>query len=508
MATDVGDGYEVKFTETKRVYYVEKLGKVEALGTIEQDVNPGDITKNQNNQDLTGDSPETAYEVYSIEDLIQLSKMSNEGNAFENKYIKIGRDLNFKSDYSYGDKDNKEMFQDYNGDGVVEGIKEEITKDGSKGFTPLNKFSGSLLGENKSIKNISLKSGLSAEERRIGLIRYNTGTIQDLNLTGKMDISVGEEKQIMFRIGGICGDSEGKLSNIKNSTKISVNCETSGSCVYLGGIAGYSGSPEEGVKTAIVEKCTNDADISAKGAADFRMSGILGRMDDSTANNCKNSGYIRAESADYACVGGIIGDAYNADVNYSCNTGKLESIGKSRVYTGGICSMDTKLIVKNSYNTGEIIINGYAARSGGLTGSSENGTILENCYNTGKITATSNSTVIRVGGLVGCVFDRNNQPLVTIKNCYNAGIMDIQGQASQKGSIFGIYFGTVENSYAIPQTNMGIGGMTNAKITIKNSETKSVEDMKKQEFVDLLNNGGNAFKLDSGNKNNGFPVLD
>lgn len=317
VATDVGDGYEVKFTETKRVYYVEKLGNVEELGIIEQDVNPGDITKNQSNQDLTGDSPETAYEVFSIEDLIQLSKMSNEGNTFENKYIKIGRDLNFKSDYSYADKDNKDMFKDYNGDGVVEGIKEEITKDGSKGFIPLDEFSGNLLGENKSIKNISLKSELSAEEKRIGLIRYNTGTIQNLNLTGKMDINVGEGKQTIFRIGGVCGDSEGKLSNIKNSIKISVNCKTSVPCVYLGGIAGYSGSPEEGVKTAIVE-----------------------------------------------------------------------------------------------------------------------------------------------------------------------------------------------NSYAIPQTNMEIGGMTNAKITIKNSETKSVEDMKKQEFVDLLNNGGKSFKLDTGNKNNGFPVLD
>lgn len=433
--------------------------------------------------------------------------MSNEGNTFENKYVKIKRDLNFKSNYSYSDKDNTELFGDYNGDGVVEGIKEELVKDGANGFVPINEFSGTLLGENKSIKNVLINREMDINTRKIGLINVNSGTVQDLNLTGTININVKAGNNIAFRIGGVCGDNEGKVINATNEIQITANCESGTAWFYIGGVAGNNQGKSTTERTASIENCTNLANISATGTADCRIAGVVGRVYYAIINNCKNSGYIKADSSDYACTGGVASDANYSEIDKSCNTGKLEAIGKSRVYTGGIASMDSDLTLKNSYNTGETIINGYAARSGGITGGSAEGTTIENCYNVGTIRATSNSTVIRVGGIVGFAFYDSNKPTVSIRNSYNAGKMDIQGQADQKGSLYGNFFGTIENCYAIPQTDMGLGGNTSDKITITDSDIKSLEDMKKEEFVTLLNKNGNAYKFDKNNVNNGLPIL-
>lgn len=167
--------------------------------------------------------------------------------------------------------------------------------------------------------------------------------------------------------------------------------------------------------------------------------------------------------------------------------------------------MDYNIKLNTSYNAGEIISNGYASRMGGLIGASEAGTTIENCYNIGTIKTTSNSTAIRVGGLVGFVFDRKNQELVTVRNSYNAGIMDILGATAAKGTLYGEFYGTIENCYAIKLDGIELAGNTSDKITQTNCEIKTPDKMQDEEFVNILNN--TAFKKDSNTINKGFPIL-
>ena len=75
--TDIGDEFEVYFKESNRYYNVDKNGSI--LGQLEvvTDPYPGDITKDENGNILTGDSKEDAYQINCIEDLVAFSNTVN-----------------------------------------------------------------------------------------------------------------------------------------------------------------------------------------------------------------------------------------------------------------------------------------------------------------------------------------------------------------------------------------------------------------------------------------------
>lgn len=504
-ASDEGNSYDVIFKDTNRLYTVNKEGDVTGQGEISKDSNPGDIKKNQNNEKLSGDDEEHAYEIASIEDLVQFSKMTNEGNNFEGKYVKITKNLNFNSNYSYTDPNNTSTFGDYNSDNLVEGIKTELTKDGARGFIPIKQFAGTILGQNNKINNIRIIEIPVRSDKYLGFVKENVGNIQDLKLSGTLNVDMVDGNKTMYFIGGACGANEGTMKNIENEIELKLNLQSGIAMFYAGGIAGGLAGDSDTQKEAIIENSTNKAKFYITGVADNRIGGIAGYVDTSKIYNCKNEAYVRVESSDYSCIGGVAGDVYDTTIENSCNIGSLEAISNNRIYLGGISAMDNNLKIKNSYNAGEIISNGHAARMGGITGSSENGTTIENCYNTGKIRTTSNSTTIRVGGLIGFTFDRNNEEPLTVKNSYNAGIMDIQGQASQKGTLYGTFCGTIQNCYALQTNGIELAGSTNDKITTINCATKTAEEMRNLDFVNLLNSS--MLKKDSNNINNGYPIL-
>ena len=502
---DGGDMYEILFKETNRLYTIDKEDNTISQQEISKDPNPGDITKDKDGNELTGNSEADAYEISSIEDLVQFSKMTNEGNNFEGKYIKLTRNLNFNSSFSYSDPENTTIFGDYNNDNIEEGIKSELTKEGARGFIPIKQFYGTFLGQNNRISNIKIQETLDRDNRYLGFIKENTGTIEDLKLSGKIIVDMAEGNRAMYYIGGVCGANEGIVKNAENYIELNLNLQTASGGFFAGGIAGKTEGDSDANIMSIIDNCANKADFSATGKGDYRIGGIAGYVDTAQISNCKNEGYIKSESTDYSCIGGIVCNVYDAIVDRCYNVGKLETISNNRIYLGGISAMDYNLKITNSYNAGEIIANGYAARMGGISGSSENGTTIENCYNIGTIRTTSNSTVIRVGGLVGFTFDRSNEELLTVKNSYNAGKMDIQGQATQKGTLYGLFFGTIQNCYALQTEGIELAGNTSDKITQTDCATKTSDEMKKVDFVNLLNN--EAFKKDSSNINNGYPIL-
>ena len=204
-ADDVGEEFEVAFTESKRYYTVDKDGTVTGPQEIVEDKSPGDITKDENGDDLKGDEDEP-YEIWCIEDLVAFSNMVNgrgiviengkptEINAstnFTNRTVELKTNLNFKSKYSYANSERTD-FGDINGnanDGNT--LMNEMTT--GTGFKPIGvngNFAGTFNGNEKVIYNI-----FENREGSAGLfINASNATIIDLTLTGEItgtDISAG-----------------------------------------------------------------------------------------------------------------------------------------------------------------------------------------------------------------------------------------------------------------------------------------------------------------------------
>ena len=204
-ADDVGEEFEVAFTESKRYYIVDKDGTVTGPQEIVDDKSPGDITKDENGEDLKGDENQP-YEIWCIEDLVAFSNMVNGSGIvinnekpveintstnFYGKTIELRTNLNFKSKYSYANSERTD-FGDINGD-ANDGntLMNEMTT--GTGFKPIGitaNFAGTFNGNEKVIYNIFVN-----RDGRAGLfINASNSTIKDLILTGEItgtDISAG-----------------------------------------------------------------------------------------------------------------------------------------------------------------------------------------------------------------------------------------------------------------------------------------------------------------------------
>ena len=180
-ATDIGKEFEVIFKESNRYYTVDKDGNIEGAYQIIQDKFPGDITVGKNGETLDGDSEETAYQIWNIEDLVAFSKDVNSGKNYKDKYICLMQDLDFSSKVSYNDWKTKAFDIYLGGDGNI-GIKEQLSNNGN-GFkiigTVTNQFFGNFNGNNKVIKNIVIND--------VGFFGYiQNATIKNLIIRGNV----------------------------------------------------------------------------------------------------------------------------------------------------------------------------------------------------------------------------------------------------------------------------------------------------------------------------------
>ena len=156
-ATDVGEEFEVVFKGSNRYYIVDKYGNVGEAQEYIKDKYPGDITVGKDGEKLNGDTEETTYQIWCIEDLVAFSKNVNEGNKYGDKYIKLMRDLDFNSKNSYTDWNTKDYDIYLNGDGN-KAIREQLSSNGN-GFKTIgidnqNQFWGDFDGNHYSINNL------------------------------------------------------------------------------------------------------------------------------------------------------------------------------------------------------------------------------------------------------------------------------------------------------------------------------------------------------------------
>ena len=472
-ATDIGDEFEVVFTDSNRYYTVDKDGNVTQIKDIIEDKYPGDITVGVDGKDLLGDAT-NPYEIWCIEDLVAFSNMSNgkgirlengvpvkietgEANNFSGKYIVLKTSLNFKSKLSYQDSERTD-FGDINGnteDGNT--LMNEMTT--GTGFCPIGNnrsFNGTFDGKENEIKNIYQNTS-----EYIGLFGVSAGNIiKNIGITGYMKTTIDTYA------GGL-------ISYANHTSTVSCeNCYTDITIIadnadMVGGLIGRGGKIN-------LKNCYNLGNITADKA---NIGGIIGYTLTTNINSCYNTGNITGENS-----GGIVGYSASADSTISCcyNQATIDNNGLGTVRAGGIVGYGQGTI-DQCFNMGTITsgtTNTTTSFAGGITG--ENGTI-SNCYNKGKVTAQASSNVITDSKNYAKESVDDNDPLYSGLGYMNSGLTDNRyysvyvedyiDNSYNKGSICNAYAGGISgknNSSLNCCLNLGdiSGGYKETKYTV------------------------------------------
>ena len=241
---------------------------------------------------------------------------------------------------------------------------------------------------------------------------------------------------------------DGKIKNLSlGSNSISVGVGIGG------GIAHYM------YGTGIISNCKNYANLNVSG-------GIVGFVVGSVLiENCINYGNLEDAG------GGIVGSSNGTDweqfedeYNTIINCANYGNVSNDSNNVGGIVGY-FKGTISNSFNAGNITMNANRNNTGGIVGVI-NGNIL-NCYNIGNVNG-----YYAAGGIVGLLSKETNN---SFKNCYNTG--NVQGSGDAGELVGGNQSATqIQNSYT-------------------SSDTFGANDL------------GSAYKEDTNNINNGYPIL-
>ena len=507
VETKSAEGYALEESEALRTTYFR----------AEEENKEDEGNTNINNADLV---------INNIEDLVRFSNDVNSGNSYEGKTVVLARTLDFNEDSSYNNPEDT-TFGDYNGDGTVEGIKQELAKEEGTGFKAVgndtNPFKGTFNGNEHEIKNINIYANESSLYGGI-IGKIVSGKIMNLGIVDAKIICNSKAS------GGIVGNAtDSKIIN----------------CYNKGNLTTENRAPVEGIAGEITNskiiRCYNEANITGN-----CTTGIAYYAKNSTIENCYNTGNLNSS----APSGGIVFNISNSEILNCYNNGKIESLSNS----GGIIATnanDSKIV--NCYNLATISNSNGAA--GGIIGSTVSDSEIIDCYNEGKINSSnniaagiaqsiSNSKIFNcyntgkiIGGVpAGGIVERASDS--EIINCYN------NGEISGKYGSGGIVGDSLSNSKIINCYNTGkiidadssLGGILGKSITnstlskcyyLNSSATQGVynqkdiegqveaktqEVMQSEEFVKQLNinkdNTNAQIPLSSWSYNEeGYPTL-
>ena len=278
-----------------------------------------------------GGTEENPFSIFTIEDLVRFSIMTNSNRIENYSYISLRTDLDFNDDNSYNNPNTLD-FGDLNGNNVIEPLKTELTT--GYGFPAIGslsvKFIGTFDGGNHTIynlymnytemnrqKNISTRARIMAG---LGLFAAaENSEIKNLTVTGNINIS--ESRYVMDYIGGIIG--YGKYCNINNCiNKVNVIGDESES---IGGILGIAYDSQ-------IRNCENYGNISLLGRTEnnyeIGVGGICGVVSNNKIiTDCKNHGTIKAVTNETNLYKGDISGAGNDyNIENCINEGKIELV--------------------------------------------------------------------------------------------------------------------------------------------------------------------------------------
>ena len=364
------------------------VSATEVCSSITQvnDSNPGSFAGSGTQND--------PYKLESIEDLVALSKGTNDGSLEKNKYYKLMVDLSFACDKSYVDPSGT-SFGDINGDGETKSIKEELTS--SLGWVPIGlnysqAFSSSFDGNNKKIYGLYMNSGRKYENS--GLFGYLYFSETDdfkfyLKNISLLDSDIKAEGYYNSALVGAIkiGVLNSKIENVKLSGNMTCS---SGSC---GGVVGFIDSyRSDGNSDFTVTNCINKMNINGNS---YYSGGIVGRlMYNMNLSNSYNYGTIFGK----ADTGGIVGSAENGHLSNLYNYGKISA---NNTKIGGVIGYSWNVLtIDKIYNYGEVTLStSGSSMVGGAIGEA-GAKMITNIYNYGKVTSDGGWT----GGAFGYLY--------------------------------------------------------------------------------------------------------
>lgn len=223
-------------------------------------------------------------------------------------------------------------------------------------WKPIADFKGLFTGDNNDIYGIKASSA--------GLIRYNYGTIEYLNIKDSIVTVTGTA-------GAIAAYNRGNINYCSNYGKISSISE---GFTYVGGICGYSWGD--------ISYCYNKGEISSNNSD---TGGITGGGAGIIIKGCYNTGSVTSLNCNAGGIyGGSGGNSMDVSILYCHNGGTITSLHN---YAGGIA--------------------GWLQRSNYIYG----------CYNVGEIKGYS-SSIDYSGGIVGYITYSSVSYYVSINYCY------------------------------------------------------------------------------------------
>ena len=428
---DNGDTLIAKFNKVNRYYEVKNTGELLGLIEVVVDNAPGVL-------DGTG-TQEAPFVIMSIEDLVYFSQNAKK---YQNKYVSLGKTLDFKSNLSYGDTYTTDYDVYLGGDGTT-GLKEQLTN--GLGFKPIS-FVGTFEGNNNAIKNIIVEVDGNA-----GLFSSIMGSIVNLKVSGNITSASGHA-------GGIIGNIEAARYVVTID-----NCHFEGNVEVL----------------------------KAKAAG-----GIVGHFFLGTCNvlNCSVKGEVKALSKLVGSVaGGLIGHVERESVlqvdsctNYSNVTASYSGAGGCLGY-----NWDATVRIKNTCNYGEVRTTGSASHDGigGFVGriNIPKETVIENCYNKGIITTAEpvKGGFRGAGGFIGNGY-------ATINNSVHYSSIDIEETNQNIGGIIGVANNqtteTIKLNLCYFNSDDVTKGIGRSAVTEEIALGKTTTELQAEEFVNELNN--------------------
>lgn len=395
-------------------------------------------------------------------------------------------------------------------------------------------FSGSVIGNNQTIKNLESSTplfgcvnssasitGLTIDESCSFTVPYSTinyfgpfaeyvkGKIENCHNKASITLAADEsgESENTVYVGGLAGRvREGKLISCSNSGNITLDATYKGKTnkiyTYAGGIVGYMSNA-----AAVVDDCSNSGKITTAALTNTTVLAGIGANVSGTISNCENTGEITSSMArpgSDACkfikIGGIAGTV-NDNVTLRDNSNKVDITVSDAVkqnFIGGIAAQiaGSRTTLSGNTNSGNIsstagIRNAYF---GGLYGqvSATTSITLTGSPFTGKISISGHESVgsayLFAGGIVGlsiaeltitgdnCTLESDitiPQSSSTAVELFMGGVV---GAAGENGG------GTVESGAKVTVSGISVSG----KIKMTGSDNTIVPLYQKAAFGGIL----------------------
>ncbi len=364
----------------------------------------------------------------------------NGGTRYDNELVQLAADVSYEITVKPTATDPWSIFA-----GTFDGLNHTITisVNLSNSTPSLFRNIGNADFKNAVFKNTninySIKNCLTTGNVYVApLATYNNGLIQNVHSTMSYD------GQDVSYVSGIVEKNQ--------ASGIIEDCSTDGSIKakgYVGGIASEN--------LGIIRNCQNNCALTSAGAYAGGITAINGTSDFVKAKiiNCVNNANISSTGTD---LGGISGFMHsNAEISYCSNYGSITSTStKTGVSYGGI-----------------------VGRINGSDSNADHTTKVEYSYNDGNL-----STARNAGGVIGMINSGAN-PAVQVSGCFTTGNVNVTTQYG--GTLIGwsnsnnlILNDTHAAGAKSGVTTLGIGG-GNAKAT-----TTSVADGVSDDFRAII----------------------